>query len=141
MGTNWNNLINEPVPWLPQGKDDAVTNFPKAPTANDDVIKEIINEEQESLPSFGKLGGAQPFEQFDGISYASLNKINEREANKAMIWAQRQMKKKSKGERDASVNRFAESDSIVQVPQNMTIKDISAFIPQQQTILNPFEIK
>ena len=42
FGINWQNIINEPVPWLPQGKDDAVTNFPKA---NDDVMKEINNEE------------------------------------------------------------------------------------------------
>ena len=47
-GINWKNLINEPVPWLPQGKDDAVTNFPRA---NDDIIQEIINEEDEKQNS------------------------------------------------------------------------------------------
>ena len=34
------------------------------------------------------------FENFEGVSYTSLHKINEREANKAMIWAQKQLKKK-----------------------------------------------
>jgi hypothetical protein len=94
LGINWQNLINEPVPWLPQGKDDAVTNFPKA---NDEVIKEIINEEQESIGSIrlNKMKIVKPFDQFDGVSYTSLNKINQREANKAMIWAQKEQKKRN----------------------------------------------
>jgi len=32
------------VPWLPQGKDESATNFPKA---TDEAIQEIINEDYE----------------------------------------------------------------------------------------------
>lgn len=48
-GINWKNLLNETVPWLPQGKDDAVTNFPRA---NDDIIQEIIDEGDSLQNSF-----------------------------------------------------------------------------------------
>ena len=41
-GINWSNLVNEPVPWIPQGKDEAATNFPKA---CDKAMQELLNEE------------------------------------------------------------------------------------------------
>lgn len=61
------------MPWLPQGKDDAATNFPKA---NDEMIQEIINEEEEQIqvPSNKTQPNAtnNAFEHFEGVSYASL---------------------------------------------------------------------
>ena len=60
---NWQNLINEPVPWLPVGKDDTLINFPKA---NDLMIDEIINAEKDFDNEKKKT---KAFENFEGVSY------------------------------------------------------------------------
>jgi len=46
---DWKNLIKEPVPWVPVGKDNDIGNFPKAATGVDTELAMIMEEESKPI--------------------------------------------------------------------------------------------
>ncbi len=116
-GVNWSGLIRETAPWVPPpAKDLDMSNFPRAQSKSDSGLRKLIEEEgldggdevENKKETIKKLT-CQEFNKFNGVSYGALQSINEREGEKAQIWAQRQIKKMQKeGKMSKVENRFAD---------------------------------
>lgn len=96
-GICFKTLNKEPAPWVPPpAKDLDITNFPRG-KKDDPQLKKLIQDEgldggEPVAPGTPKLN-VQAFNQFDGVSYNALKGINEREGEKALKWASKQLKK------------------------------------------------
>ena len=80
VGIKWDQIMDEPVPFVPGGRDIDATNFPNA-NANDEELKQIVSDKRHQQPLH------KDFNNFDGVCYGTLQSINAKEAKKAIIRA------------------------------------------------------
>ena len=94
--------MDEPVPFIPGGREIDTGYFPNA-NANDEELKQIESDKKHQVTTH------KDFNNFDGVCYGTLQSINAKEAKKAMVRAQKQ---RIGSPHDITANRFI-SDSIL----------------------------